>query len=233
MKISVITLFPEQLKNALSYSILKRAQEKGIVEFNIIDHRKFGQGTHKTVDDRPYGGGAGMVLKIDVLKKAIDSARLNISGEKVILLDPQGEKYTQTIAENLTAYSHLILVCGHYEGFDERIREFIDMEISLGDFVLTGGEIPAIAIIDSVTRLLPNVLKDPSATKNESFSEKDGQRLLEGPQYTRPEVFEGLKVPEVFLSGDPKKIEEFKKSKALETTKLKRDDLLTPKTEEE
>ncbi len=226
MKFSIITLFPEQILNNINYSILKRAQEKKLIEFRIIDHRKFGIGTHKTVDDKAYGGGAGMVLRVDVLKKAIDSAKLGIEGEKVVLLCPQGEVYLQKKAEEYSKIPHLILVCGHYEGFDERVRDFVDEEISIGDYVLTGGELPACVVIDSITRLIPGVLKDENATKFESHSKISGKRILEGEQYTRPEVFLKKRVPQVFLSGDPKRILEFKTKTAISKTKLKRPDLI-------
>lgn len=226
MKFSIITLFPEQILNNINYSILKRAQGKKLVEFNIVDHRKFGIGAHKTVDDKAYGGGAGMVLRVDVLKKAIDEAKLGIESEKVILLCPQGKVYSQSDAEKYSKIDHLILVCGHYEGFDERIRDYVDEEVSIGDYVLTGGELPACVIIDSITRLLPGVLKDESATKLESHSKISGKRILEGEQYTRPEVFLKKKVPRVFLSGDPKKILEFKNKTAISKTRSKRPDLL-------
>jgi tRNA (guanine37-N1)-methyltransferase len=226
LKISIITLFPEVLNQNLNFSILKRAQEKKLVEFSIVNHRDFGQGIHKVVDDNPYGGGAGMLLKVDVLNNAIKSAKQNIPGEKVILLDPQGVVYTQEIAEDFSHLSHIILVCGHYEGFDERVRSLVDMELSIGDYVLTGGEIPALAVIDSVTRLIPGVLKDSTATVTESHSKVGGFRLLEGPAYTRPEVFENMRVPSVFLSGNPKKISEYKKKASLEVTKRVRPDLI-------
>lgn len=226
MKISVITLFPEAFKESLNYSILKRAQEKELVTFNIVNHRDFGIGKHRIVDDKPYGGGAGMVLKVDVLADAINSTKENIEGEKVVLLDPQGKLYKQETAEELSKLTHLILVCGHYEGFDERIRKYVDMEISIGDFVLTGGEIPALAIVDSITRLIPGVLKDETATQKESHSLINGTRILEGPHYTRPEVFEGESVPAALLSGDPKKIEAYKMEQAYEKTKTVRPDLL-------
>lgn len=226
MKISLITLFPEIFPQILNHSILKRAQQKGLVEFEIVNHRDFGIGKHKVVDDKPYGGGVGMLLRVDVLEKAIESAKTHEKNEKVILLDPQGKVFKQELAESLSKLNHIILVCGHYEGFDERIRKFADLEISLGDFVLTGGEIPALAIIDSITRLIPGVLKDETATKTESHSKIDNRRILEGPHYTRPEEFKGMRVPEVFLSGDPKKIKEYETEKALETTQIKRPDLL-------
>lgn len=225
MKISIITLFPQIFKETLNFSILKRAQEKGLIEFNIIDHRQFGIGSHKIVDDKPYGGGAGMVLRVDVLKNAIDAAREG-KNEKVFLLCPQGKVYNQEIAEGFTKLDHIILVCGHYEGFDERVRDLVDEEISIGDYVLTGGEIPALVLIDSITRLIPGVLKDENATRFESHSENEERRLLEGPQYTRPEEFMGVKVPEIYLSGDPKKISEYKMEKAIEKTRTRRPDLL-------
>lgn len=226
MKISIITLFPSLFESILNHSILKRAQEKGLIEYNLVDHRNFGIGPHKIVDDKPYGGGTGMVFRVDVLARAIESTRTGIDGEKVVLLCPQGKVYSQKIAEDFSKLSHLILVCGHYEGFDERIRALVDLEISIGDYVLTGGEIPALLVIDSITRLVPGVLKDPDATRYESHSEIDGKRQLEGPQYTRPEDFNGIKVPEVFLSGDPKKIAEFKNKEALQKTKDRRPDLI-------
>lgn len=226
MKISVITLFPQIFDDILNTSILSRAQKKGLVEFKIINLRDFGIGKHKIVDDKPYGGGAGMILKVDVLKRAIESSRLNIDSEKVILLDPQGIKYDQKVAEDLSRLNHIILVCGHYEGFDARSRYFADLEISIGDYVLTGGEIPSLAIIDSITRLIPGVLKNETATQNESFSKTLEGRILEGAQYTRPESFEGVNVPSEYLSGDPKKLISKKLESAKINTKQKRPDLL-------
>lgn len=226
MHISIITLFPEIFPPILGHSILKRAQEKGLVEYHIVDHRKFGIGSHKVVDDRPYGGGAGMVLRADVMEKAINSAKKGIKGETVVLLDPKGTTYTQQVAESLSKKEHIILVCGHYEGFDERIRDLVDMEVSIGDYVLTGGEIPAMSIIDSVTRLIPGVLKDETATKFESHSEGVNGRILEGPHYTRPEEFNGVIVPKELLSGDPKIVENFRQEEAKKITKKRRPDLI-------
>lgn len=226
MKISVITLFPEFFYESINFSILKRAQEKGLITFNIVNHRDFGIGKHKVVDDKPYGGGAGMVLRVDVLFNAIKSTRTGIDGEVVVLLDPQGKVYSQDVAEEFSKLNHIILVCGHYEGFDERIRDFVDREISIGDFVLTGGEIPAMAIIDSVTRLIPGVLKDESATKLESHSLIEGKRILEGPSYTRPATFNNKSVPSILLSGDPKVIKQYKQNEASKKTKKVRPDLL-------
>lgn len=226
MLISVITLFPEIFPTILGHSILKRAKFNGFIEFNLINHRDFGIGTHKVVDDKPYGGGAGMVLRVDVLEKAIKSAKKGFEKEIVILLDPKGKIYTQKIAEDLSKMEHIILICGHYEGFDERIRDLVDMEISIGDYVLTGGEIPAMAIIDSITRLIPGVLKDETATKFESHSEENNARILEYPHYTRPEEHKGKRVPEVLLSGDPKKVKKFRDEQAQKITKKRRPDLL-------
>ena len=225
MRISIITLFPDLMSTALSHSILGRAQKKGSVEFNIVDLRQFGIGTHKTVDDKPYGGGKGMVLKVDVLDRAIQNTKLNIKGEKTVLLCPQGEVYSQEMAENLSKLSHIILVCGHYEGFDERVRSIVDAELSIGDYVLTGGEFPAMIVADSITRLLPGSLSEGSA-ESESHSETSYGRILEGPQYTRPEKYNGEKVPDVYLSGNPLKIAEYKENQAKEKTIRKRPDLL-------
>lgn len=168
-----------------------------------------------------------MVLRVDVLADAIRSIKTGADGEKVVLLDPQGTVYRQEIAETFSRLTHLILVCGHYEGFDERIRSLVDMEVSVGDYVLTGGEIPAMAVIDSVTRLIPGVLKDSTATLTESHSLNQGKRILEGPSYTRPEVFENMRVPDVLLSGNPRTIMDFKNQQSHSATRKKRPDLLT------
>ncbi|MCL5090451.1 MAG: tRNA (guanosine(37)-N1)-methyltransferase TrmD [Patescibacteria group bacterium] len=229
MLISIITLFPEMFQGVFDYSIIKRAKEKKLVEINLVNLRDFGIGNHKTVDDKPYGGGTGMVLKVDVLEKAVANTKKGIKSEKVILLDPKGEVYDQKIAKNFSKLDHLILICGRYEGFDERIRNFIDAEISIGDYVLSGGEIPAMAITDSVVRLVKGVLPKEEATVFESFSEIENQKLLEYPQYTRPEEYKGLKVPKVLLSGNEKEIKEFRQKEALKTTKKRRPDILKSK----
>jgi len=219
----VITLFPEMFENVLGTSILKRAQEKKLVEIKLHQLRDWSKDKHRTVDDRPYGGGPGMVLKVDVVEPAIRSViRDQGSGireskkSRIILLTPQGKRYSQKMARELAQEERLILVAGHYEGFDERIREFVDEEISIGDYVLTGGELPAMVIIDSVVRLVPGALGDEESAKNESF-EKDG--LLDFPNYTRPVEYKGLKVPEVLLSGNHAKIEKWRKKMAKEKSK--------------
>lgn len=224
MKISIITLFPEIFDPILNSSILKRAKLKGKVEFEFINLRDFGDGRHQVVDDRPYGGGAGMILKADILAKAVNKIRASVEKKPlVILTSASGNTYKQSRAMEFSQLDHLVIVCGHYEGIDQRfIDHYVDEEVSIGDYVLTGGEIPAMVIADSIVRLIPGVLEKPEATVNESFTEN----LLEGPQYTRPDEFEGLKVPEVLLSGDHKKIIEWRKQKALEKTKKVRPDLL-------
>ncbi|HVZ66885.1 MAG TPA: tRNA (guanosine(37)-N1)-methyltransferase TrmD [Patescibacteria group bacterium] len=225
MKITIITLFPQAFDSIFSHSILGRAQKEGKIEIKTLDLRQFGNGPHKTVDDKPYGGGVGMVLKVDVMDKAIQKAKMNKGREAVILLDPKGEVYNQKKAEELSGYDHLILICGHYEGYDERIRDLVDFEISVGDYVLSGGEIGAMLITESVVRLIPNVLSKVDATDFESFSDIDGKRILEHPQYTRPVEYNGKSVPDVLLSGDFKKIEEFRKEEAKKLTKQRRPDL--------
>ena len=219
MKLSIITLFPEVFHQILNSSILKRAQEKGLVNFKLINLRDFGEGKHQQVDDRPYGGGAGMVLRADILTKAVHKVR----SHKIILMSASGKPYKQTKAREFSKLKHLIIVCGHYEGIDQRfIDKYVDEEISIGDYVLTGGEVPAMVIIDSITRLIPGVVQKPEAIINESFSEG----LLEYPQYTRPEEFEGEKVPEVLLSGNHAEIKKWRSQKSLEKTKKIRPDLL-------
>lgn len=232
MIISIITLFPEVFEPVLNSSILKRAQAKGKVEFKLINLRDFGEGKHQLVDDRPYGGGAGMILRADILAKALKSLRLHLRGvsTKILLMSASGETFEQVKAQEFSKLDHLIIVCGHYEGVDQRfIDKYVDEEVSIGDYVLTGGEIPAMVVIDSVTRLIPGVLEKPEATAEESFSYTLDSRpytLIEYPHYTRPDEFEGEKVPEVLLSGDHKKIADWRKEKALEKTKKIRPDLL-------
>jgi len=215
------------------YSIVKRAQEKKQVLIALVNIRDFGIGKHKTVDDTPYGGGIGMLLRVDVVSNAISAVRdkrLAKNKEKVILLGADGTPFVQNKAKAYASLEHLILVCGHYEGIDERIRNYVDEVITIGDFVVTGGEIPAMLITDAVIRLVGGVLKT-DATRKESFSEKrdengERQTLLEYPQYTKPPVYEKRKVPEILLSGDHKKIELWRQKEAKIRTEQTRSDLL-------
>lgn len=219
MKFDVLTLFPEMF-DSLKQSIIGRAQEKEQIDIHLVNIRDFSQNKHKKVDDTPYGGGAGMVMMPDVVYRAYQSVQTEKS--KVIYLSPQGKTLDQKKVEDLAKEDHLILLCGHYEGIDQRVLDkVVDEEISIGDYVLTGGELPAMVLIDSVSRYVEGVLKEDSI-KEESFS----NGLLEYPQYTRPEIFEGEKVPEILLSGHHEKIEKWRKEKSLEITKQKRPDLL-------
>ncbi len=221
MKITIVTLFPEMFAGPFDESIIKRAKEKKLIEINFVNIRDFGIGKHKLVDDTPYGGGNGMVLRVDVLKKAIENAKDNSENEKVFLLSPHGNVFNQKTAIELSKLDHLILICGHYEGFDARIRNFIDGEISIGDFVLTGGEIPAMLVADSVIRLIKGVITEGSPEK-ESFTDS----LLEHDQYTKPQEYKDQKVPEILLSGNHAKINEWRKKESLRLTSRLRPDLL-------
>ena len=219
MQFDVLTLFPEMFE-PLNKSIIGRAKEKGLINVNLINIRDFSKNKHKKVDDTPYGGGAGMVMMPDVVYDAYKS--LDSKDTKVIYMSPQGQKLNQKKVVELSKEKHIILLCGHYEGIDQRvIDEIVDEEISIGDYVLTGGELPAMIVIDSVSRYIEGVLKDDS-TKEESFSEG----LLEYPQYTRPEVFNGKQVPEVLLSGHHENIDKWRREQSLINTKKKRPDLL-------
>jgi len=237
-KIDIITIFPKMFLGPFSESIIKRAREKNLVEINIHDLRKWAKDKRGTVDDRPYGGGVGMVLMIEPIFKALKELnpkfqipKIKDQKSKTILLDPRGKVWNQEMAKKYSKLDHLILICGHYEGVDERVKKFVDEEISIGDYILTGGEIPAMAIVDSLVRLIPGVIEKPEAVRNESFSNfkfqiSNFKSLLEYPQYTRPENFQGLKVPKILLSGDQKKIEKWRAEQALKTTKKLRPDLL-------
>ncbi len=218
MKIKVLTLFPNMFSGILTESILKRAIDNKVVEIEIIDMRTYSLDKHHHVDDTPCGGGAGMVLACDVVDRAI-LANSNPSTHK-ILMTPQGKPYNQQMAIDLSKMDEILIICGHYEGFDERIRSYVDEEISIGDYVLTGGELPCMVLMDSVARNLNGVINSESVS-DESFS----NGLLEYPQYTRPEVFNGRKVPEVLLSGNHAKIDSWRKEKSLEITKERRNDL--------
>lgn len=219
MKIDVLTLFPEMYNGVLNSSILKRASENNLVEIKIHNIRDFSKDKHHRVDDYPIGGGEGMVLKVEPIYDAINYYKKPDS--LVIMMTPQGKKYTQKMAYDLTKYKHLIILCGHYEGFDERIRQFVDMEISVGDFILTGGEIPSMILIDSVVRLIDGVIQENSHI-NDSFNDN----LLDYPVYTKPIDFKGLKVPEILLSGHHQKINEWRKEQQIIKTKNRRPDLL-------
>jgi tRNA (guanine37-N1)-methyltransferase len=208
MKIDVLTLFPEMFTGPFDASIIKRAQSKGLIEVCVHDLRIWGEGARRNVDDRPYGGGVGMILRVDILDTAI--SKLKTQNSKVILFDATGERYTQTKAQELSKQEHLILIAGHYEGVDHRVHEHLVNEvISIGDYVLTGGEIPAMVLVDSVIRLLPGVLGKDESSADESHKEPG---YLEYPQYTRPENYKGWKVPKVLLSGNHKEIEKWRKS---------------------
>jgi tRNA (guanine37-N1)-methyltransferase len=224
MKISVITLFPQMFDGPFEHSIVKRAKEQKHIDIDFINIRDFGKGKHQIVDDTPYGGGTGMILKADVLDSAIKKAKepklRKQNSRKVVLLSPHGKVFNQTIANRYSKLEHLILVCGHYEDFDARIKNFVDEEVSIGDFILTGGEIPAMTIVDCVSRLVKGVLKK-GVVDNESFNP-----YLEFPQYTKPETYNNLKVPKVLLSGNHKKIKEWRRKEALRITKKLRPDLL-------
>ena len=219
LKFDVLTLFPEMFE-PIKQSILGKAIEKNLIEINLTDIRDFSKDKHKKVDDTPYGGGAGMVIKPNVVFDAYQSVKTQ--NAKVIYMSPQGKTLNQKKVEELSKESHLIILCGHYEGIDQRVLDkIVDEEISIGDYVLTGGEIPAMVLIDSVSRYIDGVINQESI-KEESFS----NGLLEYPQYTRPEIFEGEKVPKILLSGHHENIEKWRKEKSLEITRKKRPDLI-------
>jgi tRNA (guanine37-N1)-methyltransferase len=224
MRVDVLTLFPEMFDGPLGYSILKRAQEAGLVEIALTNIRDFANAGYRKVDDKPYGGGPGMVMMPGPVFDCFEHVQnLNPEQGKVILLSPQGQKFDQAKATELSKEKRLIFIAGRYEGFDERIREGLGAEaISIGDYVLSGGELAAMVIIDSVVRLLEGALGDEDSAKDDSFS----NGLLEYPQYTRPEEFRGMKVPEILLSGDHGKIAEWRKQQSIERTKKWRPDLL-------
>lgn len=219
MRIDILTLFPEMFQTFKTESIIKRAIEKGLVEINIIDFRKYSKDPHQKVDDTPYGGGSGMVLMCQPIYDCIESIKKENS--KVIMLTPDGTLYKQKIAYDLAQEKHLILLCGHYEGFDERIRNIVDMEISIGDYVLTGGELPAMVVSDSVIRLVDGVID-----KNSHLVDSFNDSLLDYETYTKPYDFRGMKVPDVLISGDHKKIDDFRRNSRYNRTKDRRPDLL-------
>ena len=219
MRIDILTLFPRMFEGILEESIIKRAIEKKLVEIHITNFRDFSHLSNHQVDDTPYGGGSGMVLRPEPIIEALESVKTKDS--KVLLMCPQGVPFKEKKAIDLSQEKHLIFICGHYEGYDERIREFVDEEISIGDYVLTGGEIPAMAIMDSVIRLLPGVIKEDSYLEDSFMND-----LLDYPTYTKPANYRGLKVPEILLSGDHAKIKAWREEQALLNTKKRRSDLL-------
>ena len=224
MRIDVLTLFPEMF-SALDHSILGRATRKGLLDINVVNIRDFSKDKHKKCDDYPFGGGAGMVMMAQPVCDAFDS--LGLDGDVMrIYMSPKGRKLTQSLVKELSAYRHLVLLCGHYEGVDQRALDLnIDMEVSIGDYVLTGGELPAMVLIDAVSRYIPDVLGSEQSTVDESFSDN----LLEYPQYTRPQNFRGLEVPEVLVSGNHQKVAEWREKLKLEITMKNRPDLLEKK----
>lgn len=269
MNIDILTLFPEMFSGPFDVSIIKRAIKKGLVKIRIHNLRKWGIGKHKQVDGKPYGGGTGMILRVDVVVKAIEEIRSSWpvansalkkttrhkaspdtvgtnrqqATSRIILLTPQGKLFSQEKAWELSKLNQIIFVCGHYEGVDERVRNFVTEEISIGNYVLTGGEIPAMVLVDSIVRLVPKVLEKPEALEQESFQpstidhrsvakamKRRRQPLtLEFPQYTRPASFQNLNIPDVLLSGDHQKVKNWREEQALKKTHQKRPDLLSPK----
>lgn len=227
MHITILTLFPQMFPGPLGHSIIGRAIKQKFVDLTMINIRDFSKDSYQSVDDKPYGGGQGMVMRIDIADKAITHAKSLYPDKKpfVILLDPQGVPYKQSHASNLTKKEHLIFFCSHYEGIDERIRSLVDQEISLGDYVLTGGELPAMVIIDSVVRLLPGVLPKEQSPKEESFT--TSPNLLEYPHYTKPQSYKGTTVPEILLSGNHKEIQKWRDNESKKRTKERRPDLAT------
>jgi len=228
MRIDVLTIFPKMFGAVVGESIIKRAREKGVVEINIIDLRSFSKDKHRKVDDRPFGGGPGMVMNAEPFFEAVNYIHRKTKDRRLkmrtVLLSPRGRRFDQALALKLSRCEHMALLCGHYEGIDQRVTEcLVDDEISIGDFVLTGGELAAMVIIDSVVRLLPGALGDKNSSCDESFS----GGLLEYPHYTRPADYKGMKVPDVLLSGDHGKIKEWRKKEAVKITKKKRPDLLS------
>jgi tRNA (guanine-N(1)-)-methyltransferase len=224
MKIDILTLFPEMVEGFINTSIIKRAIEKEIIQVNLINFRDYSPLNNKQVDDTPYGGGAGMILRCEPIFECLDS--IDTEDAYIILLSPEGTKYKQDVAKRLKEHKHLIIICGHYEGYDERIKTRVDEVISIGDYILTGGEIPAMAITDSVARLLPGVITKASLD-DESFNDN----LLDYPTYTKPAEYRGLKVPDVLVSGNHKLINEYRKNMKIEKTKALRPDLMENKND--
>jgi tRNA (guanine37-N1)-methyltransferase len=225
LEVEILTLFPRMCEGYLAESILGKAQGSGIVDVRVTDVREFAEGKHRVTDDTPYGGGAGMVMKPEPLTLAIEAARARLEGALVVMTSPRGVRFDQALARRLAARSKLILACGRYEGVDERVMTAVDMEVSIGDFVLTGGELAALCVVDAAARLVPGVLGNEASAGAESFAGEDG--LLEHPHYTRPPSFRGAQVPEVLLSGDHRRIERWRRRESLRATRDRRPDLFT------
>ena len=224
LEVDILTLFPGMCTGYLGESILGKAQAAGLLEARVTDIREHAAGKHRVADDAPYGGGAGMVMKPEPLTEAIEASRARLPGAWVVLLGPRGQRLDQALARRLAEHGKLILVCGRYEGVDERVQAAIDMEVSLGDFVLTGGELAALCLVDAAARLVPGVLGNEASAAAESFAAQ-GEALLEHPHYTRPPEYRGLKVPEVLLSGDHRRIERWRRRESLRATRERRPDL--------
>ena len=223
IRFDILSIFPEMFQTPFDCSLIKKALEKQLIEIHIHDIRRYALDKHRMTDDYPYGGGGGMVMKVDPIARALDDVAPARDNAQVVLLTPQGETFKQEIAEELSRYSRIVLICGHYEGVDERVREhLIDRELSIGDYVLTGGELPAMIVVDAVSRLVPEVLGNRESALFDSFS----TGLLEGPHYTRPQEYRNWRVPDVILSGDHKKINEWRRGKSLKRALARRPDLL-------
>ena len=222
LEVEILTLFPRMCEGYLAESILGKARESGLLEARVTDVRAYAEGKHRVTDDAPYGGGAGMVMKPEPLVAAVEAARGRTPDARVVLTSPRGARLDQALARRLAEHGRLILVCGRYEGVDERVMQVVDMEVSVGDFVLTGGELAALCVVDAAARLVPGVLGNDASAGAESFA---GDALLEHPHYTRPPEFRGMKVPEVLLSGDHKKIERWRRRESLRATRERRPDL--------
>jgi tRNA (guanine37-N1)-methyltransferase len=223
LQVEILTLFPRMCEGYLAESILGKARESGLLEARVTDVREYAEGRHRVTDDAPYGGGAGMVMKPEPLTAAIEAARARLPGAIAALTSPRGERLDQRLARRLSDHGRLILVCGRYEGVDQRVMQAIDMEVSVGDFVLTGGELAALCVVDAAARLVPGVLGNDASAGAESFAGDEG--LLEHPHYTRPPEFRGMKVPEVLLSGDHRRIERWRRRESLRATRERRPDL--------
>jgi tRNA (guanine37-N1)-methyltransferase len=233
LAVEILTLFPRMCEGYLAESILGKAREAGLLDVRVSDVREHAAGKHRVADDAPYGGGAGMVMKPEPLTEAIEAARARLPGALVVLTSPRGARLDQALARRFASHGRLVLACGRYEGVDERVNAAVDMEVSIGDFVLTGGELAALCVVDAAARLVPGVLGNATSAGAESFAGDDG--LLEHPQYTRPPEYRGMKVPEVLLSGDHRRIGRWRRREALRLTRDRRPDLLAraPLSEED